>query len=173
MGTPADPVGWFMAATAVASAATGAYGAVAQGQAEGASYERSAQGAEQEARLAGIQAGQAAADVEKDWSDAFGAYAAVRASKGLSPDSPTARALERGLARDARQLKSRQVLGFRLREGASYFEAASARKAGKSARRAGYIAAIPSLLDLAAQGRRLGGGGSGGGLTQIKKGGGY
>jgi len=88
--------------------------------------------AERQAKDVDLQALQMSERRREDFRAAMAAYETQRAARGLSPDSPTARAIERELGRQAVREEGVDRLGYRNQADALRMQAAAGRKGARS-----------------------------------------
>ena len=127
---------------------------------------RSEAGAQEySAKLADLGVKQIAAERSVELKTALGAIDTGRAARGLSLGSPTALALSSAVEREHLAAQRSEELDGRLKAQGYRAQAASSLKGAASAKRAGYIGALGSVLDAGMRGASMMGGKPGGGVT--------
>lgn len=155
MGTPADPIGWFIIGSTLVSAGVSAYSSYASGVAQQAAFDAEARSHELDAKRADLQSKQISALRLQELNANLAAISAARAGKNLGGDSPTEVALIRSFTRESLTSRSSEVLDSRLRYLGALNAAQAARTQGKAAKLAGTLGAIGDVADLAPRLYRL------------------
>ncbi len=114
---------------------------------------------ERQAKDTDLQATQSSARRREELLASLAAVTASRAARGLSLDTPSARAVERELRRQSVRDEGAENLGFKNQAYALRTTAAMRRRGASNANAAGYIAAAGSLIDAAGNVMSMGQGG--------------
>jgi hypothetical protein len=143
----ADPFTWTMIA-----AGAGAAGSLAGGFMEAKGLDAQANAADYKARNLALQANQTKATRAVELNDTMATIDAIRGSRNVSLDSPTAMVIERARKQKSDDVTNAEVLGIRQGITEANYEAKNARSGKKWALASGVLGAAGSLAQGFAQG---------------------
>lgn len=117
---------------------------------------------ERQAKDTDLQATQSSARRREELVASLAAVTASRAARGLSLDTPSARAVEKELRRQSVRDEGAEGLGFKNQSYALRTTAAMRRRGASNANLSGWLNAAGSIIDAAGNVMSMGGGGGGG-----------
>lgn len=142
---------------AVGSSILQGLGSISAGYSRAGELRQEAENQRARARAIALQRVQDSESRYRELDSAMQTIAMLRGARNVGFDSPTAIAADRALARMSTENLLKSQLGFRMEADVANRNAVSLRRGARRAITAGYLNAVPSLLDAAGAMRAPGG----------------
>jgi hypothetical protein len=141
----------------VAASALEAAGSVSKGYQRASELKSEALNFERRAAGIKLQGQQDSASRYQELDSAMQTIAALRGARNVSFNSPTAMAIDRQVQKQATRGLQISQLGFAQEADTARMSARSARKASRFAKVAGWLEAVPSIMDAGSSMAKMGG----------------